>query len=104
MIIDGVVTSRNRNATGNISNTRPVTIAGKGNCDQVEITCDYFSSDIDFVRIETSWPQTPNDPRARHPGLFGVCGQPSMNRRRSRASAPGVASSPANPPSRPAWN
>jgi hypothetical protein len=54
MIIDGVVTSRNRNATGNISNTRPVTIAGKGNCDQVEITCDYFSGDIDYVRIETS--------------------------------------------------
>jgi hypothetical protein len=54
MIIDGVVTGRNRNATGNISNTRPVTIAGKGNCDQVEITCDYFSGDIDYVRIETS--------------------------------------------------
>ena len=54
MIIDGVVTGRNRNATGTIANTRPVTIAGKGNCDQVEITCDYFSGDIDYVRIETS--------------------------------------------------
>jgi hypothetical protein len=54
MIIDGVVTGRNRNRTGTISNTRPVTIAGKGNCDQVEITCDYFSGDIDYVRIETS--------------------------------------------------
>ena len=31
-----------------------MTIAGKGNCDQVEITCDYFSGDIDYVRIETS--------------------------------------------------
>ena len=54
MLVDGRVTSRNRNATGTISNTRPVTIAGKGNCDQVEITCDYFSGDIDYVRIETS--------------------------------------------------
>ena len=54
MTIDGVVTGRNRNATGTIANTRPVTIAGKGNCDQVEITCDYFSGDIDYVRIETS--------------------------------------------------
>jgi hypothetical protein len=54
MIVDGVVTGRNRNATGTIANTRPVTIAGKGNCDQVEITCDYFSGDIDYVRIETS--------------------------------------------------
>jgi len=54
MIIDGVVTGRNRNATVTNANTRPVTIAGKGNCDQVEITCDYFSGDIDYVRIETS--------------------------------------------------
>ena len=54
MIIDGVVTGRNRNASGTIANTRPVTVAGKGNCDQVEITCDYFSGDIDYVRIETS--------------------------------------------------
>jgi len=54
MWVDGSVTSRNRNATGTIANTRPVTIAGKGNCDQVDITCDYFSGDIDYVRIETS--------------------------------------------------
>jgi Laminin G domain len=54
MWVDGAVTGRNRNATGTIANTRPVTIAGKGNCDQVEITCDYFSGDIDYVRIETS--------------------------------------------------
>jgi hypothetical protein len=54
MIIDGVVTGRNRNATGNISNTRRLTIAGKGHCDQVEITCDYFSGDLDYVRSETS--------------------------------------------------
>jgi len=54
MIIDGVVTGRNRNRTGTISNTRPVTVAGKGNCDQIEITCDYFSGEIDYVRIETS--------------------------------------------------
>jgi hypothetical protein len=54
MRVDGVVTGRNRNATGTIANTRPVTIAGKGNCDQVEITCDYFSGDLDYVKIETS--------------------------------------------------
>jgi Laminin G domain len=54
MLVDGNVTSRNRNATGSIANTRPMTIAGKGNCDQVAITCDYFSGDIDYVKIETS--------------------------------------------------
>jgi hypothetical protein len=52
MTVDGVVTGRNRNATGTIANTRPLTIAGKLNCDQVEITCDYFAGDIDYVRIE----------------------------------------------------
>jgi laminin G domain protein len=54
MTVDGVVTGRNRNPTGSIANTRPITIAGKLNCDQVEITCDYFAGDIDYVRIETS--------------------------------------------------
>ena len=54
MWVDGVFTGRNRNATGTIANTRPVTIAGKGNCDQVTITCDYFSGDIDYVKIEKS--------------------------------------------------
>jgi hypothetical protein len=54
MLIDGVVTGRNRNPTGPIANTRPITIAGKLNCDQAEITCDYFTGDIDYLRIETS--------------------------------------------------
>jgi hypothetical protein len=54
MYTDGRRTGRNTNPTGTIANTRPLTIAGKGNCDQVEITCDYFSGDIDYVRIETS--------------------------------------------------
>jgi hypothetical protein len=53
MWVDGVFTSRNRNATGTIANTRPVTIAGKGNCDQVTITCDYYSGDMDYVKVET---------------------------------------------------
>jgi hypothetical protein len=54
MYIDGQRTGRNTNPTGTIANTRPVTIAGKGTCDQVEITCDYFSGDIDYVKIEKS--------------------------------------------------
>jgi hypothetical protein len=54
MTVDGVVTGRNRNPTGTIANTRPLTIAGKLNCDQVNITCDYFAGDIDYVKIETS--------------------------------------------------
>jgi hypothetical protein len=52
MRVDGVVTGRNFNATGSIANTKPLTIAGKLNCDQINITCDYFAGDIDYVRIE----------------------------------------------------
>jgi hypothetical protein len=54
MTVDGVVTGRNRNPTGTIANTRPLTIAGKLNCDQVDITCDYFAGDIDYVKIEAA--------------------------------------------------
>jgi Laminin G domain len=54
MTVNGVVTGRNRNPTGTIANTRPLTIAGKLNCDQVETTCDYFVGDLDYLKIETS--------------------------------------------------
>jgi hypothetical protein len=54
MFVDGVVTGRNRNPTGTIANTKTLTIAGKLNCDQVEITCDYFVGDLDYLKIETS--------------------------------------------------
>jgi hypothetical protein len=54
MTVDGVVTGRNRNPTGSIANARPITIARKLNCDQVQTTCDYFAGDLDYVKIETS--------------------------------------------------
>jgi len=54
MTVDGVVTGRNRNPTGTIANTRPLTIAGKLNCDQLNTTCDYFAGDLDYLKIETS--------------------------------------------------
>jgi laminin G domain protein len=54
MTVDGAVTGRNTNPTGSIANTKPLTIAGKLSCDQVEVTCDYFSGELDYVRIETS--------------------------------------------------
>ena len=54
MTIDGStqVTSPRRRI-GPISNTFPMTIAGKLQCDQVRVSCDYFGGDIDFIRIET---------------------------------------------------
>jgi laminin G domain protein len=38
-------------SSGSISNTVPFTIGGKPNCNQVDITCDFFEGDIDWIRI-----------------------------------------------------
>ena len=54
MTVDGVVTARALGPTGNIDNNRPLSIAGKTNCDQITITCDYWPGDIDWVLIESS--------------------------------------------------
>ena len=51
LTIDGTVVATAHGSTGNISNTRPISIAGKLNCDQVKTTCDYYTGDIDWVRI-----------------------------------------------------
>jgi Concanavalin A-like lectin/glucanases superfamily len=49
--IDGKVVATASGSTGTISNTRPLTIGGKLNCDQVKITCDYYTGDIDYIKI-----------------------------------------------------
>ena len=51
MYVDGVYRSRKNGSTGTIDNAIPMTIGGKINCDQIEITCDYFSGQIDFIKI-----------------------------------------------------
>jgi hypothetical protein len=51
MTIDGAKTRRARGATGTISNNVPMTIGGKTNCDQVKVTCDFFTGDIDRISI-----------------------------------------------------
>lgn len=52
MTIDGTKKRTGKKATGNISNSKPVSIGGKDHCDQIKITCDYFVGTIDYVRIE----------------------------------------------------
>jgi hypothetical protein len=54
MTVDGVVTMTLTHATGTISNSWPLTIAGKGSCDQVKVTCDYWVGEIAYVEIQTS--------------------------------------------------
>lgn len=49
--IDGSVVDTASGKTGSISNSRPITIAGKLNCDQITTTCDYFTGDIDYIKI-----------------------------------------------------
>lgn len=49
--VDGVRVGRKAGAVGTIDNRIPMTIGGKINCDQVRVTCDYFSGQIDYVRV-----------------------------------------------------
>jgi hypothetical protein len=49
--IDGRVNNWQNGATGVINNTKNMSIAGKTNCDQATITCDYFSGEINWITI-----------------------------------------------------
>jgi hypothetical protein len=49
--VDGVLKSTKNGQTGTIDNKVALTIGGKLNCDQVNTTCDYFSGDIDWVKV-----------------------------------------------------
>jgi hypothetical protein len=51
LTIDGKVVATAKGSSGNITNSNPITIGGKLNCDQVKITCDYFTGGIDYVTI-----------------------------------------------------
>ncbi|MGL5824207.1 MAG: PKD domain-containing protein, partial [Nocardioides sp.] len=51
MYVDGEYRSRKNGTAGTIDNSIPMTIGGKLNCNQVEVTCDYFSGGIDFIKI-----------------------------------------------------
>jgi len=43
---------RTKGTTGWIANSSPVTVGGKLRCDPPEVDCDYFSGDVDGLRIE----------------------------------------------------
>jgi hypothetical protein len=51
LTVDGSVVATAKGSTGSISNSRPITIGGKLNCDQVKTTCDYFTGNIDYIKI-----------------------------------------------------
>jgi hypothetical protein len=51
--VDGTVVGAIAHATGDISNTWPLSIGGKARCNQVTVFCDYFTGQIDYVKIQT---------------------------------------------------
>lgn len=51
MYVDGVYRNKKNGTTGSIDNKKAVTIGGKIECDQIRVTCDYFSGQIDYVKI-----------------------------------------------------
>jgi laminin G domain protein len=52
MTVDGEIVARRNGWTGSISNSWPLSIGGKTDCDQTVVTCDYYAGDIDRVEIE----------------------------------------------------
>ena len=59
MYVDGVYRNRKNGTAGTIDNAIPMTVGGKIDCDQIDITCDYFSGQIDFIKITKAANVTP---------------------------------------------
>ncbi len=49
--VDGAQVSYKNGSTGPINNAKPFVVGGKLSCDQGNTTCDYYSGDIDWIRI-----------------------------------------------------
>ncbi len=63
LYVDGVQRNKKNGSTGTIDNKIPMTIGGKIECDQITVTCDYFSGQIDYVQItKGSGSQAPPPP------------------------------------------
>lgn len=53
--VDGVTVASKAGATGTIANSWPLSIGGKTTCDQVQVGCDYFAGDLDWIKIYTAY-------------------------------------------------
>ncbi len=51
LAVDGVTVARRPGWTGRIANSWPVSIGGKTSCDQIDVGCDYYAGDLDYVQI-----------------------------------------------------
>ena len=59
MYVDGVFRNRKNGSAGTVDNNFPMTVGGKLDCDQIDITCDYFSGQIDYIRFTKAANQGP---------------------------------------------
>lgn len=53
LAVDGSTVARAYGWTGRIANSWPLTIGGKASCDQIDVGCDYYAGDLDYVEINT---------------------------------------------------
>ena len=60
MYVDGELRSSKLGTVGTIDNTFPMTIGGKLDCDQVQVTCDYYTGQVDSLRITKGPNATPS--------------------------------------------
>jgi hypothetical protein len=51
LTVDGSTVARRHGWTGRIENSWPVSIGGKTGCDQIDVGCDYYAGDLDYVEI-----------------------------------------------------
>ena len=49
--VDGTKVATKNGSTGPISNSSPFTVGGKLGCDQVKVTCDYYSGSMDWIKV-----------------------------------------------------
>ena len=80
MYVDGELRNRKNGSTGTIDNGIPMTVGGKINCNQVTITCDYFSGQIDYIKITKAANLAPDG--RLHAGR--ATGSPARSTRRAR--------------------
>ena len=52
LTVDGDEEAHRRGWTGRIENSWPVSIGGKTSCDQIDVGCDYYAGDLDYVEID----------------------------------------------------
>ena len=53
LTVDGSRVARRSGWTGRIENAWPLSIGGKTSCDQIDVGCDYYAGDLDYVEIDT---------------------------------------------------